>query len=74
MRAVADGSAMLSPAVTRRLIESTTSGPERRLRAGRQALRRLAPLSEREREVLGLLGSGQSNAELAKRSSSARRR
>ena len=31
------------------------------------ALRRIAELSEREREVLVLLGSGQSNAELAKR-------
>ena len=32
-----------------------------------QALRRIRDLSDREREVLQLLGSGESNAELAKR-------
>jgi DNA-binding NarL/FixJ family response regulator len=32
-----------------------------------QASRRISELSDREREVLQLLGSGESNAELAKR-------
>ena len=32
-----------------------------------QALRRIRDLSDREREVLQLLGSGESNAELARR-------
>ncbi|CAA9247045.1 MAG: Two-component transcriptional response regulator, LuxR family [uncultured Blastococcus sp.] len=65
VRAVADGTATLSPKVTATLIESYV---ERRAAPRRaEALQRVATLSDREREVLQLLGSGESNAELARR-------
>jgi DNA-binding NarL/FixJ family response regulator len=64
VRAVADGSATLSPKVTATLIESYVDKRAAPRRA--EALRRIGGLSEREREVLQLLGSGESNAELAK--------
>jgi DNA-binding NarL/FixJ family response regulator len=64
VRAVADGTATLSPKVTAGLIESYVDTRAAPRRAG--ALRRIAGLSDREREVLTLLGSGESNAELAK--------
>src|SRR3954453_13213088 len=65
VRAVADGTATLSPAVTATLI---TSYVERRAAPRRAAaLHKVAELSDREREVLQLLGSGESNAELAGR-------
>ena len=65
VRAVADGTATLSPAVTAALIESYVDRRAAPRRA--EALRRIADLSDREREVLALLGSGESNAELAKK-------
>jgi DNA-binding NarL/FixJ family response regulator len=64
VRAVADGTATLSPKVTATLIESYVDARAAPRKA--QALRRIRDLSDREREVLQLLGSGQSNAELAK--------
>jgi DNA-binding NarL/FixJ family response regulator len=65
VRAVADGTATLSPAVTATLIESYVDRRAAPRRA--QALRRVAALSDREREVLQLLGTGDSNAELAQK-------
>ena len=65
VRAVADGTATLSPKVTAALIASYVDRKAAPRRAS--ALRRLAVLSDREREVLTLLGSGGSNAELARR-------
>ena len=65
VRAVADGTATLSPAVTAALIDSYVDRRAAPRKA--EALRRIADLSDREREVLALLGSGGSNAELGKR-------
>ena len=65
VRAVADGTATLSPKVTATLIESYVDRRAAPRRAA--ALRRITELSDREREVLVLLGSGESNAELARR-------
>jgi DNA-binding NarL/FixJ family response regulator len=63
VRAVADGTATLSPAVTTALIDAYVDKKAAPRKA--EALRRIAELSDREREVLSLLGSGGSNAELA---------
>nr|WP_204261386.1 response regulator transcription factor [Blastococcus saxobsidens] len=65
VRSVADGTATLSPKVTAALIDAYVDRRAAPRRA--EALRRVASLSEREREVLTLLGSGGSNAELGKR-------
>ena len=65
VRAVADGTATLSPKVTAALIESYVD--KRAAPRKAEALRRIGDLSDREREVLQLLGSGDSNAELAKK-------
>jgi DNA-binding NarL/FixJ family response regulator len=65
VRAVADGTATLSPKVTATLIESYVDRQAAPRRA--RALRRIGELSDRERQVLVLLGSGDSNAELARR-------
>jgi DNA-binding NarL/FixJ family response regulator len=64
VRALAAGSEMLSPAVTRRLIAEFVSSRARPQRA--EALARLEALSEREREVLILIGRGLSNAAAAR--------
>ena len=65
MRAVADGTATLSPAVTAAIIESYVD--KRAAPRKAEALQRIAGLSDREREVLALLGTGAPNAELARR-------
>jgi DNA-binding NarL/FixJ family response regulator len=65
IRKVADGEPMLSPSVTARLIAQLTAGaaPDR----ARAAQRRLARLSDREREVALAVGAGLSNADIASR-------
>ena len=65
VRAVADGTAALSPKVTATLIDAYVDRRAAPRKAAAQ--RRIADLSDREREVLALLGSGGSNAELARR-------
>ena len=65
VRAVADGTETLSPKVTAALIDFYVDRRAAPRRA--QAQRRIADLSDREREVLQLLGSGGTNAELARR-------
>ncbi|KRC46239.1 LuxR family transcriptional regulator [Nocardioides sp. Root79] len=64
IRKVADGDPMLSPSVTRTLIERvrTDSGDGR----AADAQRRLERLTERELEVAGAVGRGLSNAEIAR--------
>jgi DNA-binding NarL/FixJ family response regulator len=60
IRTVAAGQALLSPSVTRRLIEVYTARPE-----PRPAPPELEQLTDREREVMALAAAGLSNAEIA---------
>ena len=62
VRAIASGDTLLSPAITRRLLEEFVRPPPPGERPA--ALREL---TERESEVLGLVAQGLSNAEIAQR-------
>jgi DNA-binding NarL/FixJ family response regulator len=63
VRIAADGNAMLGPTITRRLIAEFG----RKVGPRKPSVARLETLSEREREVLGLIAEGLSNAEIAQR-------
>jgi DNA-binding NarL/FixJ family response regulator len=60
IRVVADGDALLSPSVTRRLISRFVAAPEQR-----RSPERLDALTEREREIMALAAKGLSNDEIA---------
>ncbi|MFG1868465.1 response regulator [Micromonospora arborensis] len=61
VRAVAAGNPMLSPGVTRRLMQRVASGAE----SYEQARSQLALLTPRERDVVLAIAQGRSNAEIA---------
>ncbi len=68
VRIVARGDALLSPSVTRAVISRFTDGSEGPAPAARErrvADPRVAALTEREREVVGLVAAGMSNNEIA---------
>ena len=63
IRSVSEGHAVLSPSVTRRLIDELASHPDRH----RPIPERLEELTAREREVMGLVAMGLTNREIAER-------
>ena len=68
LKAVADGAAYLSPKVAQRVIAELSAGSGGGVMARAAAAKeQVAVLSPRELEVLGLVGAGLSNAEIAAR-------
>lgn len=67
IKAVAAGEPMLSPSVVAQLISRVTDQDDDHASSGHEdALRRLALLTDREREVAVAIGGGHSNADIAK--------
>ncbi|WP_436735622.1 response regulator transcription factor [Streptomyces sp. BBFR102] len=65
VRAAAAGEAYLSPGATRHVVDSLASGGA--AHREERARRRLEKLTDRERDVLALLGEGLSNADVGRR-------
>jgi DNA-binding NarL/FixJ family response regulator len=65
VRTIASGNALLDPEVTRRLIGRFGDRIKHHDENGKKVRDTLAPLTEREREVLKLIAEGLSNAEIA---------
>lgn len=63
VRSAARGEALMAPQITRRLIEEFVRRPE----PGTTLASVLSPLTPREKEILGQIGSGRSNSEIAGR-------
>lgn len=64
IRVVANGDALIAPSVTRRLIAEFAARPEPRSEPAPEP-RRADGVTDREREVLTLVGRGMTNAEIA---------
>ncbi|MFE9423630.1 response regulator [Kitasatospora sp. NPDC006697] len=64
IRVVAAGEALLAPSVTRRLIAEFAGRPEPAARPAPQT-GAISGLTDRERELLALIGQGRSNSEIA---------
>jgi DNA-binding NarL/FixJ family response regulator len=64
IRVVAGGESLLAPSVTRRLIDTYVARPERTTETKHEGL---GELTAREHEVLGLVATGLTNAEIAHR-------
>jgi DNA-binding NarL/FixJ family response regulator len=67
VRTVARGEGLISPAVTRRLIAEFAAPKAAREEVAPETAAAVESLTRREREVLGALGEGLSNAEIAVR-------
>jgi DNA-binding NarL/FixJ family response regulator len=66
IRAVAEGDAVIAPALTRRLLDAFAQHLNSRPRQGHADVR-LNTLTEREREILVAIGHGWTNGEIAER-------